>query len=255
MKKSRSQKLQETLCHPESELTPIREDFRKTFQWRIFRIIAEFVDGFQFIADFKKSVAIFGSSRFPSDHHYYQEARKLAELLAKSGFTVITGGGPGIMEAANRGAFESGGESVGINIQLPEGQRINKYVKKPIGFHYFFTRKVMLSFASWGYVFFPGGFGTLDEFFEMVTLVQTKKLPQPVSIVVVGKEYWQPLLDWIQKEMHEKNRTIDKVHMEIFHLVDKAEEAFEIIRTSPPARTLISSKFKKQSSSKNNGNH
>lgn len=230
MKKSNLKKFSTVPCYPNSQLPPVKEDFRKTFQWRIFRIMAEFVDGFQFIADFKKSVAIFGSTRFSSKNIYYRKARKLGGLLAKDGYTVITGGGPGIMEAANRGAFESGGKSVGINIQLPEGQIMNKYVKDPIGFHYFFTRKVMLSSACCGYVFFPGGFGTLDEFFEMLTLIQTRKLPQPVSIVIVGKEYWQPLLDWLENEVYQKNKSIDKKHLKIFYLVNSAEQAFKIIK-------------------------
>jgi len=206
------------------------EDFRKTFQWRIFRIMAEFVEGLQFIADFKKSVAFFGSSRFSAKNPYYQEARKLAKMLTKEGFTVLTGGGPGIMEAANRGAFEAGGESVGLNIELLEGQAMNKYVTNPIGFHYFFTRKVMFSFACCGYIFFPGGYGTLDEFFEMITLIQTKKLSRKVSVVVVGKEYWKPLFNWLEKKVYKEHKAIDKKDLEIFHLVDSAEEAFEIIK-------------------------
>lgn len=236
MKKSKVSKLKKVPCCPESKPSPVKEDFRKTFQWRIFRIMAEFVDGFQFIADFKKAVAIFGSTRFPSKNPYYHEARKLGRLLAKSGYAVMTGGGPGIMEAANRGAFEAGGESVGINIQLPEYQKTNEYVKSSIGCHYFFTRKVMLSSACCGYVFFPGGFGTLDEFFEMVTLVQTEKLPQPISIIAVGKEYWQPLFNWIENEIYKKQKAIGKKDLQIFHLVDKAEEAFKIIKKSSPHR-------------------
>ena len=139
---------------PDTDLPPAKEDFRETFQWRIFRIMAEFVEGFQFTADTKNSVTILGASSFSEDNPEYEKARKMGQLLAKDGFTVVTGGGPGIMEAANRGAFEVGGDSVGINIQLEEGERANKYMKRSIGFHYFFTRKVMLSFASSGYIFF-----------------------------------------------------------------------------------------------------
>lgn len=219
-----------TPCLPECELPPVKEDFRKTFQWRIFRTMAELVEGFQFIADFKKSVAIFGSARLSKKSPYYKEARKLGKLLAKEGFTVITGGGPGIMEAANLGAAEFKGKSVGLNIQLPSGEMRNDYVEKGISFHYFFIRKVMFSYASCGYVFFPGGFGTLDEFFEMITLVQTKKITPPISIIIVGKEYWQPLLDWIESELHGKNNAIDKSHLKIYNLVNSAEEAFEIIK-------------------------
>lgn len=217
-------------CYPDPQLPPIREDFRQTFSWRIFRIMAEFVEGFQFITDFKKAVGIFGSTRAKEKDHYYQEARRLAKLLAKKGFAIITGGGPGIMEAANRGAHEAGGESVGINIQLPIGQRMNDYVKSPIGFHYFFTRKVMFSFACQIYIFFPGGFGTLDEFFEIVTLVQTKKLPKPVLTIAVGKEYWTPLFNWLKEELYQKRDAINKKDLSIFQLVDSAKEAFEIIK-------------------------
>jgi hypothetical protein len=230
MKKSKSFKTKKVSCCPDPDLPPAKEDFRRTFSWRIFRIMAEFVDGFQFITDFKRAVGIFGSTRASSKDHYYQEARKLAGLLAKEKFAVITGGGPGIMEAANRGAFEAGGESVGINIQLPEGQRMNDYVKSPIGFYHFFTRKVMFSFACQVYVFFPGGFGTLDEFFEMITLVQTKKLPKPVLIIAVGREYWGPLFSWLRKEVYQKRRAINKKDLEIFQLADSAKEAFKIIK-------------------------
>lgn len=218
-------------CYPDPHLPPVDEDFRKTFHKRLSRITKEFTEGFQFVSDFKRAVSVFGSTSFKPKNHYYQEARRLGRLLAKAGYTVITGGGPGIMEAANRGAFEQDGESVGINIQLPEGQRINPYVKNPIGFHYFFTRKVMLSFASRAYVFFPGGFGTLDEFFEMVTLVQTKKFTHPVTIIAVGREYWQTLFDWLKKEVYQKRGAIKKRDLEIFQLVDSAKEAFGLIES------------------------
>ncbi len=224
-KKSRS-----TYLYPDPKLPPVKEDFRETSQWKIFKIMSEFIEGFHFLADLKKTITVFGSTSFTENNHYYKEARKLGGLLAKGGYTVITGGGPGIMEAANRGAFEAGGESVGINIQLPQGQRMNDYVTKPIGFNYFFTRKVMLSFSSKAYVFFPGGFGTLDEFFEMVTLVQTKKLAKKVPIIAVGKDYWQNLFDWFKSEIYLKNKAIEKKDLEIFQLVDSTKEAYEIIK-------------------------
>ena len=230
MKKQKSEKLKSVPLYPDPHLPPVREDFRETFQWRIFRIMAEFIEGFQFIADFKKAVSVFGSTTCSPQNRYYKEARKMGQLLAKAGYTVITGGGPGIMEAANRGAFEMGGDSVGLNIQLPEGQRVNKYVKKPIGFNYFFTRKVMFSFASQAYIFFPGGFGTLDEFFEMVMLLQTKKLPRRVPIIAVGKDYWQPLFNWLEKEVYQNKKAIKKEDLKIFQLVDSAKEAFRVIQ-------------------------
>ena len=133
------------------------------------------------------------------------------------------------MEAANKGAFEAGGESVGLDIELPEGQRMNDYVKKPVGFHYFFTRKVMFSFACSTYVFFPGGFGTLDEFFEMITLIQTKKISRRILVITVGKDYWGGLFEWIEKTVYQKYRAIKKDDKQIFHLVDSAKEAFDII--------------------------
>ncbi len=216
---------------PDYDLPPIKEDFRHTFQWRIFRIMAEFVEGFQFVADFEKSVAIFGSSSLKEDDPDYQKAKDFGKMLAQNGFTAVTGGGPGIMEAANRGAYEEEkGKSIGINIQLEEGERANNYLEKSIGFYYFFTRKVMLSFASSGYVFFPGGFGTLDEFFEIVTLIQTKKMSKDVVVVAVGKEFWGPLFSWIKNELCYKYKTIKEENLDIFKLVDSPDEAFEIIK-------------------------
>ena len=157
-------------------------DFAENANWRIFRIMAEFVEGFEFLYPLRREVTIFGSAQLTEKSHWYQEALAFGRLLAENNFTVITGGGPGVMEAANRGAVEGGGESIGLDIELPTTQRRNEYIKRGIGFHYFFIRKVMLSASAQAYVFFPGGFGTLDEFFEMITLVQTKKM-EPVPIV------------------------------------------------------------------------
>ncbi len=222
----------------EDQYFPFPEkDFRETFQWRIFRIMAEFVEGFQFVADFGKAVSFFGSSRFDDDNPHYEEAKELAELLVQEDFSVVTGGGPGIMEAANRGAFENGGESIGINIQLRnEGEKANDYLKKSIGFHYFFTRKVMLSFSSYGYVFFPGGFGTLDEFFEMLTLIQTKKLPQPVTVVAIGKDYWIPLINWFEEKLLTEYKTISQEDLNLIKVVETPKEALEVIKEGEPLR-------------------
>ena len=223
-------KKNENLNIPDPDLPPMKEDFKKTFPWRIFKIMAEFIEGFEFISGLKKkSVTVWGATRFSSDNPNYQKARKLGELLSKKGYSVVSGGGPEIMEAANRGASEAGGDSVGINIQLPDGQRTNKFVNKSTGFHYFFTRKVMMSFVSSVYVFFPGGYGTLDEFFEMIMLLQTQKLSHPVTIVVVGKDYWQPLFNWLRSEVYEKQKAIDEKDLSLFKLVDTAEEAVEYI--------------------------
>ncbi len=198
--------------------------------WRIFRIMAEFVDGFQFLSELKKEVSIFGSARTREDDPEYEKARKLAYLLGKEGFTMVTGGGPGIMEAANRGAKEAGVDSVGLNIQLPKEQRVNKYVTKGIPFHYFFSRKVMLSAAAQAYVFFPGGFGTLDEMSELVTLIQTKKM-EAIPIILVGKKFWTPFLTWVHEDMA-KNERIGPDDEKIYQLVDTPEEALGIIKKS-----------------------
>jgi len=211
------------------------KDWRESFQWRTLRIFSEFVSGFQFLADFNNSrtVTIFGSAVTKEGEPYYEEAKKLGFMLAKGGYDVVTGGGPGIMEAANRGANEGGGESIGLNIQLPYEQRINPWVKKGIGFHYFFSRKVMLAYAAQAYIYFPGGFGTLDEAFEMATLIQTKKISHKIPVILVGKEFWTPLLKWMEESWYEKNHLLPKEDLSIITIVDSAEEAFEIVKSTP----------------------
>ena len=218
------------LPHAERE-----RDFRASFHWRVLRIMAEFVDGWNFLADIKKNVTFFGSARFDAKNRWYKEARKLGKLLTDHGFSVITGGGPGIMEAGNRGATEGGGkgDSIGFNIKLPFEQRENRYVEKGVGFHYFFVRKVMLAYAAQAYVYFPGGFGTLDELTELVTLIQTKKISVKIPMILIGKEFWTPFLDWVEKTIIEEYEAADKEDMKIYHLVDTAEEAFELIKRSP----------------------
>jgi len=215
-----------------------KKDWRDSLHWRIFRIMAEFVDGFQFLSDFKKTVTFFGSARFEEDNRWYQEAQKLASMLGKAGFSLVTGGGPGIMEAGNRGAAETEASSIGLNIQLPNEQRINPYVKKAIGFHYFFTRKVMLSFSAQAYVFFPGGFGTLDEVFELLTLIQTKKIDEEIPLVLVGKDFWSNIDEWLRKKLLGEYQTIDAEDLKIYSIVDSAEEAFEIIKRSKSREEL-----------------
>lgn len=199
--------------------------------WRIFRIMAEFVEGFQFLSQSDREITIFGSARFTQEDYWYKEARKFGKLLAKANFTVITGGGPGIMEAANRGAFEAGGESLGINIQLPTEQRNNPYVKRSHGFHYFFTRKVMLAASAQAYIFFPGGFGTMDEFFEMITLIETGKA-QKVPIICVGEKFWNPLIDWIHVTLLKEYQAISQKDFDLIQVVNTAEEAFELVKDS-----------------------
>ena len=197
--------------------------------WRIFRIMGEFVQGFPFLSNFNNEISIFGAVRLKPGTHWYDECERFAYMCAKDGFTIITGGGPGIMEAGNKGAFKAGGESLGINIQLPFEQRINPYVKKSMAFHYFFTRKVMLAASAQVYVFFPGGFGTADEFFEMLTLVQTKKV-SAVPIICVGKEFWSYCKTWMEK-MYEMG-TIAKEDINLVSFVDNADEAFAIAKKS-----------------------
>lgn len=199
--------------------------------WRIFRIMAEFVDGFQFLSRTDREVSIFGSARLPSTNRWYKEAEKLGRLLGGAKFTTITGGGPGIMEASNKGAFEAGGVSVGLNIQLPQEQRTNPYVTMSHAFHYFFTRKVMLAASSQAYVFFPGGFGTLDEAFEILTLIQTGK-SERVPVVLMGSDFWNPLVAWLESTVYGAYDTVDRNDLKLFTVVDTAEEAFALIAAS-----------------------
>ncbi len=199
--------------------------------WRVFRVMSEFVEGFQFLSELNREVTIFGSARTPVGSRWYQEAETLGRLLAESGYTVVTGGGPGIMEAANKGAKEAGGVSVGLNIELPMEQSLNHFVTKSQSFYYFFSRKVMLAASAQAYVYFPGGFGTQDELFEILTLIQTEK-SESIPVVLVGKDYWSGWYEWLQKTMFESYDAIERRDLELFTIVDSAEEAFEIVRQS-----------------------
>jgi uncharacterized protein (TIGR00730 family) len=197
--------------------------------WQIFKIMAEFVDGFEKLAKIGPCVTIFGSARTASNHNYYRLAEEIGYKLAKLGFGVISGGGPGIMEAANKGAHFAGGKSVGLNIELPFEQSPNVFIDadKYLSFDYFYVRKVMFIKYSQGFIVMPGGFGTLDELFEAVTLIQTRKLVN-FPVVLVVKDYWQGLLDWMKdKVVSEKN--IHESDLGMFELVDTAEEAVNFI--------------------------
>lgn len=226
------------ICNDNNTCVPWEgERFTDNLNWRIFRIMSEFVEGFEFLSNLQKEVTFFGSARALPENKYYKMARDLGHRLAKDGYTIITGGGPGLMEAGNRGAFEANGESVGLDIALPTEQRRNKYVKKSKGFHYFFTRKVMLSASAQAYVFFPGGFGTFDELFEVVTLIQTGKMSDQVPVILVGKDYWGGLLEWIKTIMMEKNGFVEPFEFDILQLVDSVDEAYKRIRATKE-RTL-----------------
>lgn len=195
--------------------------------WRVFRIMAEFVDGFELLRKYGLAATFFGSTRCGLDDEMYKEAEDLAARLSKSGFAIITGGASGIMEAANKGAFDAKGASVGLNIRLPHEQKENRYLTDMHNFSHFYVRKVMLSFASEVYIFFPGGFGTLDEFFEIVTLVQTQKIKK-IPIILVGKEYWTPLLGFLETTVYTRFGAVDKGDLELYHLVDTVDEAYAI---------------------------
>jgi len=196
--------------------------------WRLFKILAEFVEGFEILPRVYPGVTIFGSARTPADHPDYKKAEELAKLLVKAGFSIITGGGPGIMEAANKGAAEAGGYSVGLNIKLPLEQEPNPYANIKLEFRYFFVRKVMMAKYSVAFVFFPGGFGTLDELFEVLTLIQTKKI-RPVPIVMVDKNFWEPLYRWM-KDCLIPNNKISQKDVELFKILDTPEEALKHIK-------------------------
>ena len=207
---------------------PLNNDHNPS--WRIFRIMAEFVDGFNFITKFPKSVTIFGSARFDSKNEHYRAAQKLTRMLAKEGYAIITGGGPGIMEAANKGAIEGSGESVGLNIMLPFEQRVNSYVRKAVAFNYFFTRKVMLAYSASAFVIFPGGYGTLDEAFELITLRQTHKINPRIPIIMVGRDFWNPLQQWLAGNVMAKHGAINEKELKLFEVVDTPEQAVGIIK-------------------------
>lgn len=198
---------------------------------RVSRISKEFLTGFDLIKDTPKTVTFFGSARTLCSEDDYQNAYALAKKIAQLEYAIVTGGGPGIMEAANKGAHEVGGNSFGLTIQLPKEQTTNPYINKAINFDYFFTRKVALTYSAEAYVYFPGGFGTLDELFEILTLVQTHKIV-PVPIILFGSYFWKPLEHFI-REFLIKNGKIDEADMKLFTITDSIEEAVEIVKNAP----------------------
>jgi len=227
----------------DQELSPEEEQrIRKAFKhkdwneiksqdsWSLFRIMGEFVSGFDKLASIGPCVSIFGSARTQPDSKYYKMAEEIAAGLTEQGYGIITGGGPGIMEAANKGAKRAGGKSVGLNIILPHEQSSNIYIDedKLISFDYFFVRKVMFVRYSQGFIGMPGGFGTFDEFFEAITLIQTKKIGK-FPIVLVGKSFWGDMVDWLKRIVFKEEGNVSEDDFELFHLVDDPQEAIDII--------------------------
>jgi uncharacterized protein (TIGR00730 family) len=196
--------------------------------WRVFRIMAEFVEGIETLSDVNNAVTIFGSARVKPDDIYYQKTENLTKLLVQNGFSVITGGGGGIMEAANKGASEAGGKSVGMNIQLPFEQKPNPYANINIHYKYFFIRKVMFVKYAVAYVILPGGFGTMDELFEALTLIQTRKI-KSFPLILMGSEYWRGLLDWLKNTMLQEGK-INHTDLDLIQVVDDPEEAVKLIK-------------------------
>lgn len=205
-------------------------EIKTSDSWKIFRIMAEFVDGFEKLSKIGPCVSIFGSARTKPEDKYYKIAEETAYLLTQEGFGVITGGGPGIMEAGNKGAKRGKGKSVGVNIELEFEQFPNQYIDsdKLISFDYFFVRKVMFMKYSQGFIVMPGGFGTFDELFEAITLIQTKKIAK-FPIILVGKDYWSGLIKWIKEVMLEKEHNIKKEDLDLIKIVDTAKEASDVI--------------------------
>ncbi|MFH0917772.1 MAG: TIGR00730 family Rossman fold protein [Candidatus Omnitrophota bacterium] len=205
-----------------------KEDFTREDTWRIFRIMSEFVDGFEVLSKVGKAVSIFGSARSKPDSLFYKQAEEISYHIAKAGFAIITGSGPGLMEAANKGARRAGGHSIGLNIHLPCEQKPNKYVDTVLGFRYFFVRKVMFVKYAKAFVILPGGFGTLDEFFEAITLIQTERISK-FPVILFNSQYWKPLLEWLKATVY-RHGNIDQADLNLFILVDNPQEAARAIK-------------------------
>lgn len=209
--------------------------------WRIFRIMGEFIDGFEELAEIGPAVAIFGASRIKPGAPYYKLAERIARALVKAGYAIITGAGPGIMEAANKGATQAGGQSVGLNIEIPMVQKPNRYVKKLLNFKFFFVRRVMFVKYSNAFVVMPGGYGTLDEFSEIVTLIQTERI-DPIPVILVGKKFWQGFMDWMARVLV-KYDYITKADLKLFLVCDTPDEVVRAIqafeREHPPHRPIL----------------
>ena len=218
-----------------SQVPRERRAFTKTDSWRVLRIMGEFVEGFDTLSDVYSAVTVFGSARTPPDDPYYEQAVETARLLAQEGFPIITGGGPGIMEAANRGCQEGNGLSIGCNIELPFEQGLNPYVERAINFRYFFVRKTMFVKYSTGFIVFPGGYGTMDELFEALTLIQTGKVKH-FPVVLFGRAYWQGLVEWLRDRVAGEGK-VATTDLELFTITDSPREAVAIVRQARERRT------------------
>lgn len=216
--------------HRETPLT--RQDVKSEVEERLSRIQEEFRRGFEVIGKYPKSVTFFGSARLEPGDTYYKAAQTLASEVSNLGYAVVSGGGPGIMAAANQGAHEAGGDSVGFNIELPHEQVLNHFVNDSSDFRYFFSRKVLLAFSAEAYVYFPGGFGTLDEFFEIITLIQTNKIER-VPVICFGSDFWNPVKELATEILLKQFKTISPEDLDLFVITDDAAEALEIIKAAP----------------------
>ncbi|MBU6431027.1 MAG: TIGR00730 family Rossman fold protein [Patescibacteria group bacterium] len=230
-KESRIRKYQKLCCEVQPPLTLQRVE--EMIKKRMAVINDEFASGFELVKKYPRSVTFFGSSRFTEDNEYFKQAAELSERISKElDYAVVSGGGPGIMEAANKGAFQAGGDSLGLIIKLPQKIKQNGYLTDFREFNFFFSRKVMLSFSAETYVFFPGGFGTMDELFELLTLVQTRKIPR-VPIVLAGKKHWDKVDKFIREVLFKEISAIDEEDMNIYKITDSLDEIIEIIKNAP----------------------
>lgn len=199
------------------------------------RIASEFDRGLQFIKKYPKSVTIYGSARFKTGNPHYRDAYDLAHKLSKLGYAIVTGGGPGVMEGANHGAKSAGGASIGLNIELPSEQVINPYVTDSLSFYYFFARKTTMSLAAEAYIFYPGGFGTLDEFFEILTLVQTKKI-RKIPIILIGSDFWKPLQEFLEEHCYQRHAAVEKNDFDLYLITDSHDEVIKTLLEAPVRR-------------------
>jgi hypothetical protein len=224
---------QEASKNPQPTQPVTKESIRDEANKQLSRINHEFIHGIDFLKTFPKSVSFFGSARLKENDSAYKKARSLGTKIVKDlGYAIVTGGGPGIMEAGSRGAHDASGRSLGLTIRLPMEQESNPYLTDSIDFYYFFSRKVILSFAAEAYLFFPGGYGTLDEFFEIIALIQTKKI-EKVPIILVGKKFWKPIDKFIKKNLCQKYKTISQSDVDLYTVTDNEDEVIEIIRSAP----------------------